>query len=116
MDFGFKFIDKEGYVLLSLTGNLMETGQASELMEEVVQRSEKSPHFVVDLSGFKYMNSTGLGVLLNILTLARKSGGDVVICCVPEKVKSLLVITKLINIFSVTDDEQRAAKVLLPEV
>jgi anti-sigma B factor antagonist len=56
------------------------------------------------------MNSTGLNVLLNILSKARKSGGEAVICCVPEKIKSLLVITKLINVFSVVDNEELAAQ------
>ena len=58
------------------------------------------------------MNSTGLNVLLGILSKARKSGGEAVICAVPEKIKSLLVITKLVNVFSVVDTEEHAVQAL----
>jgi anti-sigma B factor antagonist len=111
MEFGYQLNEKEKYTLVQLTGNLMEKNQANELLEEINQHiGNESPNFVIDLSGFKYMNSTGLNVLLNILSIARKSGGEAVICCVPEKIKTLLVITKLVNVFSVTDNEQLAAK------
>lgn len=111
MEFGYQIREREKYTLVQLSGNLMERNQASELIEEINNHTSKDvPNFVIDLSGFKYMNSTGLNVLLNILSVARKSGGEAVICCVPEKIKTLLVITKLVNVFSVTDNEELAAK------
>lgn len=109
MEFEYKIQEKESYSLISLKGNLMEKNQANELMDEVNLLSEKEgSNFVIDLSDFKYMNSTGLNVMLGILAKARKSGGEAVICAVPEKIKSLLVITKLINVFSVLDSEEQA--------
>lgn len=113
MEFGYRITEKEKYTLINLQGNLMEKNQAGELLEEVNQFALKDArNFIIDLSEFKYMNSTGLNVLLNILSSARKAGGEAVICCVPEKIKTLLVITKLVNVFSVTDNEQLAAKAL----
>ncbi|MEP7263986.1 MAG: STAS domain-containing protein [Bacteroidota bacterium] len=112
MEFGYQISEKEKYTLVQLSGNLMERNQANELIEEINNHTAKEvPNFVIDLSGFKYMNSTGLNVLLNILSVARKSGGEAIICCVPEKIKTLLVITKLVNVFSVKDNEELAAKV-----
>lgn len=109
MEFEYKIKEKESYSLISLKGNLMEKNQANDLMDEVNLLSEKEgSNFVIDLSDFKYMNSTGLNVMLGILAKARKSGGEAVICAVPEKIKSLLVITKLINVFSVVDSEVQA--------
>lgn len=113
MEFEYKITDKEKYALISLKGNLIEKNQANELMEEVNLLAEKdSSNFIINLSDFKYMNSTGLNVLLGILSKARKSGGEAVICAVPEKIKTLLVITKLVNVFSVVDNEELAIKAL----
>ncbi len=110
MEFGYQIIGKEKYTLIKLTGNLMEKNQARELMEDFNASLAKGVlNYVIDLSGFKYMNSTGLNVLLNILSLARKSGGEALICNVPEKIKTLLVITKLVNVFSVLENEDIAA-------
>lgn len=111
MEFGYDIQDKDKYALVHLTGNLIEKNQANDLLDEINQHLDnEASNFVIDLGDFKYMNSTGLNVLLNILSKARKSGGEAVICCVPEKIKSLLVITKLINVFSVVDSEELAAQ------
>jgi anti-sigma B factor antagonist len=61
------------------------------------------------------MNSTGLNSLLTILTRARKAGGEAFICCVPENIKSLMLITRLNNIFTVTANEKEAAQLMLKE-
>ena len=112
MEFGYKINEKGKYMLVNLSGNLMEKGQAEELINEIHNCVEKEANnFIIDFSDFKYMNSTGLNVLLNILSIARKSGGEAVICSVPEKIRTLLIITKLVNVFSVTDNEQAAAQV-----
>ncbi|MEN9332045.1 MAG: hypothetical protein RLZZ94_1135 [Bacteroidota bacterium] len=111
MEFGFKITQKDSYSLIKLNGNLIEKNQANGLMEEIDSHSEgEHLNYVIDLSAFQYMNSTGLNVLLNILSKARKSGGEAVICAVPEKINSLLVITKLNNVFSVLENEEAAAK------
>jgi anti-sigma B factor antagonist len=111
MEFGFKIIQKDSYSLIKLNGNLIEKNQANGLMEEIDSHSEGAHlNYVIDLSAFQYMNSTGLNVLLNILSKARKAGGEAVICAVPEKINSLLVITKLNNVFSVLENEEVAAK------
>jgi anti-sigma B factor antagonist len=112
MEFGFKISDKNKYALLQLTGNLMEKSEAREMIEDIGSRLKEQPNFVIDLSEFTYMNSSGLNVLLNILTAARRAGGEAVICSVPEKIKSLMVTTKLIHIFSVADSESGAIKLL----
>lgn len=113
MEFEYTVTDKQVYTLISLKGNLIERNQANELMEEVDTLAEKDgTRFVISLAEFKYMNSTGLNVLLGILSKARKSGGEAVICAVPEKIRSLLVITKLVNVFTVVDDESAAVAAL----
>lgn len=113
MEFQYKITGKDKYALIHLSGNLIEKNQANDLMEEINLLTERDgSNFVIDMTGFRYMNSTGLNVLLEILSKARKSGGEAIICAVPEKIKTLLVITKLINVFSVVDNEDLAAKAL----
>ncbi|MFM1745102.1 MAG: hypothetical protein RLZZ630_1039 [Bacteroidota bacterium] len=113
MDFEYQITEKANYTLVKLKGNLIEKNQANSLMEEIEGISEKeNSRFVISLDDFKYMNSTGLNVLLGILSKARKSGGEAVICAVPEKIKNLLVITKLVNVFQVVDNEALAEQAL----
>ncbi len=111
MEFNYQIEEKQDYNLVSISGNLIEKNQASNLMDDINELVEKeSNKFVLNMQDFKYMNSTGLTILLNILTKARKSGGEAVICNVPDRIKSLLVITKLNNVFAVVDSEALAAQ------
>ena len=116
MEFTYKFEEKKDYCLLHFFGNLIEKNQAQDMFrsfEDLLNRDQKK--FVIDMAGFKYMNSTGLNTLITILTRARKAGGEAIVCSVPDNIKSLLTITKLNSIFTVVADEVEAEKFLLKE-
>ncbi|MBL0340549.1 MAG: STAS domain-containing protein [Bacteroidetes bacterium] len=116
MEFTFKIEEKKDYCLLHFAGNLIEKNQATELMERFEELLSKDIRkFVIDMSDFKYMNSTGLNTLLTILTRARKAGGEAIISSVPDNIKSLMLITKLNNIFTIVSNESEALHSLLKE-
>jgi len=95
--------------IVSLNGELIEREQGKTLLAEIDKLVEEEHlKYVFDLSGLKYINSSGLSVLINILTKARKLGGEVIISCVSKKVNELLIITKLHTIFTVTDSIEKA--------
>jgi anti-sigma B factor antagonist len=62
----------------------------------------------VDLSEVRYLNSSGLGTLTTLLAKFRNKGGELVIIRPSEKLKKLLIITKLTAIFSIADDLEEA--------
>jgi len=63
---------------------------------------------LIDLAEMQYMNSTGLSILINILTQTRSKGGEVVVANVPEKINKLLVITKLNSVFNIKENIELA--------
>lgn len=116
MEFTFKIEEKTNYCLVHFAGNLIEKNQASEMFERLEDLLNKGvKKIVIDMTEFRYMNSTGLNTLLTILTRARKAGGEAIICAVPENIKSLMLITKLNNIFTIVADEKEAMNSLLKE-
>jgi anti-sigma B factor antagonist len=117
MEFSYRIEESTDRFVIQMAGNLIEKSQAIELLERVEEQVVKSAtHVVIDMTGFKYMNSTGLNVLIQILTKSRKSGGDTVLCCVPENIRSLMLITKLNSIFVIVDDIAAAEKVFVKTV
>jgi anti-sigma B factor antagonist len=113
MEFSYKINETQDGAVIRMSGNLIEKSQAIELMERVDEIVSKGPsQLAVDMTGFKYMNSTGLNVLVQILTKSRKSGGDTVLFGVPDNIRSLMLITKLTNIFTISDSEEDAVKAL----
>jgi anti-sigma B factor antagonist len=96
-------IEKEAKAhFLYLTGDLIGDDIGPKLVEFVSDAvNDKVMVFVVDLSEVRYISSSGIGLLITMLTKMRNAGGDVYLTTPSEHVKKLLIITKLNNIFTV---------------
>lgn len=95
-----KTSERYGAVVLELKGNVMggeDTKDFNDHLHKLIDADKKN--IVVDLSGVKFMNSSGLGMLIGGLTTMKKADGNLKLACVTEKIESLLIITKLITIF-----------------
>lgn len=113
MAFSYKITNKKDYCTVSLIGNLLDKHSAKGLLDEVENLiADGKKKFILDLSELQHINSNGLNVLIIILTKSRNSGGDVVVSHVPEKIKPLLVVTKLNTVFTVMENNKSAEGVL----
>ena len=98
---------------LHFEGDLIGENNGAELVEIVKDAIDKQ----VSLCGLyiedvRYINSSGIGVLITILTKFRNKGGEVVLVNPSDHVKKLLVITKLNAIFSIVDSKTEAIEKL----
>jgi anti-sigma B factor antagonist len=67
---------------------------------------------VIDLGGVKWINSSGLGVLMAAMTTLKNADGQMKLANVTEKVESLLMITQLMRIFQTYDSIDRAVSAM----
>lgn len=104
MSFGFNTKLEGGIAHVQLEGRLIDKDEADSLFTEVNGHLERNVIlYVIDLSSLDYMNSSGLNILVNMLTKVRNAGGELAICQVPDRINELLVMTKLNTVFSVTE-------------
>ncbi len=118
MSFSFNIAQKTDFILLELQGELLDAFSAKEMLEKVeetLNELKEASNIIIDLHGLNFINSTGLGVLIKVLTKARNTGGEVVITRVEKRVKDLLVITKLNSVFKVVDTLKDAKEYLKPK-
>ena len=102
---------ENGIVVLKLSGKIMGGPDAATLNEKLHELVESgNTRVVADLSNVNWMNSSGLGILINALTTIRNAGGDLKLAAVTEKIKSLLKITKLLTVFNTYDSTDDAVK------
>lgn len=95
--------------ILKIAGDLIGDESGPKLMGLVSDAiNEGARNCVVDLSQVRYISSSGIGVLITILTKMRNVGGEVFLTSPSEHVKKLLIITKLNNIFTVYDNLEEA--------
>lgn len=96
----FNVSDRDNCVVIEFKGNVMGGPDAVKLNEKLHELIDKDQtNVIADLGKVKFMNSSGLGMLIGGLTTMRKAGGDLRIANATDKIESLLVITKLITVF-----------------
>lgn len=96
-------------VVITLKGNVMggpDGAKMHDTLHELKDGGKKN--VIVDLSKVKFMNSSGLGMLISAMTTMRNGGGDLRLANVADRIQSLLVITKLITVFKHYDSVEEA--------
>jgi anti-sigma B factor antagonist len=105
----FHFSQQDGIGVLSLSGSLIGETDGLPVLEAFGdQLSQGITRYVIDMTHLNHINSTGLGMLITLLTRARKAGGEVVLANPSGFIQNLLVITKLHTIFSTFPDADAA--------
>ncbi len=96
----FDVAQHDDVVVISISGDVMGGPDGSTLHDKLHDlRSGGSKNVVVDLDGVRFMNSSGIGMLIGALTTMRNAEGDLRLSRVGERVLSLLIITKLVSVF-----------------
>jgi anti-sigma B factor antagonist len=109
MEFNYYFFHDENIMEIALEGELMEKNQAKKLLNELeIRINSERNKIILNLQKLKYLNSSGLNVLIQILTKCRNAGGEVVVCCLSKKVNELFLITKLNSVFKVSESSVEA--------
>lgn len=107
----FNVDERYNAVVLQLKGNVMGGPDGAKLHDQLHEMKESGKkHVVVDLGKVKFMNSSGLGMLISGMTTMRNSGGDLRLANVADRIQSLLVITKLITVFKHFDSVEEAVE------
>ena len=95
--------------VLSLSGKMMGGPETTALHDHIRGlMNDGINKVVIDLGGVKWINSSGLGVLMAAMTTLKNSDGMMKLANVTEKVESLLMITQLMRIFDTYDSIDRA--------
>lgn len=72
---------------------------ASEVKEEINSQLNPGTEFVLNLQNIRFIDSTGIGVLISALKTARQNNGSFMLSNVQEDVMNLLKLMKLDKVF-----------------
>ena len=95
-----------GVTILDVAGNITLNDGAEQVRDKVrsvLQQGRKQ--LLVNLAGVSYMDSAGLGELVQAYSTAAKQGGKLKLVSPTKRLRDLLVITKLATVFDSFDDE-----------
>jgi anti-sigma B factor antagonist len=99
--------DVSDVVILDLTGRLWILDLP---LRDLVNRllASGNRHFVLNLAGVEYIDSSGLGQLITIWTSIRNKTGHMTVLSPSTRVQRLLDITRLTTVFPILDNETDA--------
>ncbi|NPA37237.1 MAG: STAS domain-containing protein [Chlorobi bacterium] len=66
---------------------------------------KKGVQLTLNLKNIKFIDSTGIGVLISALKTAKQTGSNFKLCAVQDEVMSLLKLMKLDQIFDINQSE-----------
>jgi anti-sigma B factor antagonist len=96
---------KEGTVVLTLDGPFT-LRNIFQFQGEL--RALKPACLIMDMTSVPYMDSAGLGVIMNYFVSAQGSGRKLLLVGVNERIKSLLEMTKVDSVLRMCDSVEAA--------
>lgn len=109
MDLSYEMHESQGAVVLDLKGRLVMGDECNFLRGEILKMmGEKHTRFVFNLANVNRVDSTGIGLLVEVLVLTAKAGGALKLVKVPRLLHNSLVLHRLLPAFEVFDDDEKA--------
>lgn len=103
-------------IFIYLEGRLLGNHNDALLLDQVEGlQNEGVKYAAIDLSKLEMINSAGIGLLMRILVKFRNKSGEVCLIQPSKNIRDLLIITKLVAIFTIVEHEEDALKRLKEE-
>jgi anti-sigma B factor antagonist len=107
--------EREGIVLLDFKGRIVAGPETAGFRAEFERlEGEKKKSLILNLAAVDFIDSTGLGAMVVCASTVKKADGRVKLLDLNKRNIELLVVTRLITMFEVFDDEQDAVNSFFP--
>ena len=102
---------RDGVAILEMSGKLMG-GPDAETFNETLKTliHEDCHNVIVSLERVKWVNSTGLGILISGYTTLKKNGGELKLLKVSDRIENIFIVSKLYTVFESFQDEDEAVQ------
>jgi len=95
--------------VVTCSGRIVE-GPQSDALRQHLEGLSQDPCVVLNLGGVDFIDSSGLGLLVRLLTRSRAAGGDLKLCEVSSRIREVLRITRLETLFEMPASEAEAVQ------
>ena len=104
----------DSVIIVDCYGHLVFGDETTLLREQVKGLLPANPRIVLNLRDLTFLDSSGMGALIELFTSAQRSGGCVKLASISKHIRDALTITKLIMVFEVFSDEFAAVASFRP--
>jgi len=101
---------KDGILVVDCSGRIVFGDESSLLRDFVKNAISENNRIVLNLGDVNYIDSGGLGTLVELRTTAQHAGGTIKLVSLTKRVGDLLQVTKLLTVFDVCNSEAEAVE------
>ncbi len=104
----YTLTEQNNTLIITFQGDLIGGSDSLELMDTINDKINNGvAKAVINMNDVRYMNSSGIGILITIFTKFKNKNGNAVVSNASDQIIKLLTITKLdtvIKLFSTQDE------------
>ncbi|HTS65845.1 MAG TPA: STAS domain-containing protein [Candidatus Acidoferrales bacterium] len=97
--------NNEGIVIVDVTGHI-DLGSSPELRKTLLDSLKETDRLAVNLVAVKYIDSSGIASLLEVLKAARQGRKRFLLFGLTSAVRQVLQLTRLTTVFEIFETEQ----------
>jgi anti-sigma B factor antagonist len=102
---------KNDIVIVALKSSLEGGPDTYQIRDDVKAKlGEGERSFILDMKDAGFVNSTGIGVVVSMLSSVKSAGGNLRVCGVSDRARRAFVTTGVLQLFDVYDDLDEAIK------
>ena len=102
---------KEKYVIISIEGEV-DTYTSPKVKSDIIKEIEEYNNIIISMEKVKFIDSTGLGVLIGVLKKIKEKDGKMVIVSPNTYINQIFEITGLYKVFKIVNSLNEAVDFL----
>ncbi len=101
---------QSGNTIVDVSGDI-DMGTSPGLRKLLLESLSKTPRLVVNFNNVRYIDSSGIASLVEVLMKARNSQKRLILYGLNKTVQEVLQLTRLTSVFEIRKTEEEALKV-----
>lgn len=97
-------------LVVELREDNLDASNVREFKEAVQALIHGRTRVVLDMSGVKFVDSSGLGALISCLRLLNSQKGDFKLCSMSKTVRALFELMRMHRVFNIFDAREEAVR------
>ncbi len=102
--------------VVDCTGDIVYGDEAALLRQTVKEMLQQDRHVVLNLAEVRMIDSNGVGTMVGLIASSHgPGGGDLKLAALGPKMQDVLKVTKLINLFTISNTVEEAVELIRME-
>jgi anti-sigma B factor antagonist len=103
-------VDTSDVLIIELNENNLDASNVREFKDAAQAMINERTRVVLDMSGVKFVDSSGLGALISCLRLLNGRRGDFKLCALAKPVRALFELMRMHRVFNIYDSREDAIR------